>query len=165
MKIKIYFSIMLFSFLFWSACTSKSKEKAGSELAEEIIEQATGSKVELENGGANVTIEGNGEKVEINQKTNKWPDEVSNDFPKVDGATITRVVRSETNEQLTFNIYYNPLSEDQIAKYEADLKKNGFNVQKIDFGGKGQLSGEKDKSVVMFIFGDKISMLSIQQAK
>jgi hypothetical protein len=165
MKIKMYFSILLLSFLFWSSCTSKSKEKAGTELAEEMIEQATGSDVELENGGANVTIEGNGEKVEINQKANEWPDDIRSDFPKVDGGVITRVVQSETNEQLTFNIYYEPINEDQIAKYEKDLKKNGFQVQKIDFGGKGQLSGQKNNDIAMFIFSDKTSMLSIQQAK
>lgn len=165
MKIKMYFSIVLLSFLFWSACTSKSQDKAGTELAEEMMEKATGSQVELENGGANVTIEGNGEKVEINQNANEWPEEIIKDFPQVEGGIITRVVRNETKEQLTFNIYYKPINEDQIAKYEADLKQNGFQVQKIDFGGKGQLSGQKENNLTMFIFGDKTSMLSIQQAK
>jgi len=165
MKIKMYFSLLLISFLFWSACTSKTQEKVGNELAEEMIEKTTGSQVELENGGANVTIEGNGEKVEINQAASEWPDEIKSDFPKIDGGAITRVVRNETNENLTFNIYYDSVSKDQVDQFAQDLKKNGFQIQKIDLGGKGQISGQKENDLAMLFFGGKTSMLSVQQSK
>jgi hypothetical protein len=147
------------------SCKSKTKETAGTEMAEKMMEQATGADIELENGGANVTIEGNGEKVQINQQAREWPAEISGEVPQLTDGEIIRVVKSETNENFTWNVYYKPVPVETISAYGDAMKSNGFEVMKMQMPKGGQVTGQKGEFLIMCIYSEETCMVSIQQPK
>ena len=153
------------AFVTLSSCKSETPEKSGTELAENMMEQATGAEIELENGGANVTIEGNNEKVQINQQTSEWPSEVVPDVPQLPDGEIIRVIKSETPDKYTWNLYYKPLPAEKIIAYGDVLKENGFEIMKMQLPKGGQVSGQKGEVVVMCMYGKETCVLSIQQPK
>jgi hypothetical protein len=78
---------------------------------------------------------------------------------------ITRVVKSETNEQTTWNIYYKPLPVETISAYGDELKSLGFEIMKMQMPKGGQVTGQKGDLLVMCIHSEETTMLSVQQAK
>lgn len=147
------------------SCKSNTQDKAGTELAEKMMEQATGSDIELENGGANVTIEGNGEKVQINQQAREWPSEILPEVPQIADGEVIRVVKSETNENFTWNVYYKPVPIETINTYADEMKANGFEIMKMQMPKGGQVTGQKGELVIFCIYGDETCMISVQQPK
>jgi len=152
-------------FIVLNSCKSNTEDKAGTEMAEKMMEQATGADIELEDGGANVTIEGNGETVQINQQAKEWPSGIISEVPQLPDGKITRVVKSETNEQTTWNIYYKPLPVETISAYGDELKSLGFEIMKMQMPKGGQVTGQKGDLLVMCIYSEETTMLSVQQPK
>lgn len=158
-------AFMLPFYLAIHSCKPKTQEEAATQMAEKMMEQATGSEIDIQDGGANITIEGNGEKVRIDQQAKEWPDEIPSGIPQMPDGVITRVVRSESNETLSWSVVYEPVQIETIEAYAKELKDGGFEVMKMQMGEGGQVSGHKTDLVVLCIYSDEMCTVSVQKTK
>lgn len=152
-------------FVLTGACKSSPKDSPSEEAAEKAMEKATGKDVEIENKGADVTIEGDGERVVMSQSEAMWPSDIPDDVPEFKGAKIIRVTRSEMDNAITWNVIYEGTTIDKLDAYDAALKSAGYKTMKMQTPQGGQTSGEKGNRLVSCIVSAKTCMVSVQERK
>jgi len=147
-------SALLFS------CQNQPKKSAEKRM-EEAIEEATGedADVDLEKGEATIKTE-EGE-VHVSTKKNKWPDEIPGDVPEFTYGDMLSVTTTDIPEGYGWTITYENVPDDAIEKYDAELKKSGFETLVAGMGSRGSISGEKGNVIVGVMSGDGMASVSV----
>ncbi len=113
------------------------------KTAEEIIEQATGGKVDIEEGGDEATVETDEGKITIGQ--NDVPDSFPSDITVYSGAKVT--TSADTDEGVTVILETSDSSSKVFEFYKKDLAGNNWT--------KTIVSSEEDSSVIQAEKGSK----------
>ena len=108
-----------------AACKSPG-EMVGEKIAEEIIEEASGGKVDLDEG--TITFEGeDGEVVNIGGA--EWPtDMIAEHVPKLNAGEVTAAYNSPNSCLLTVE----NVKKEQFEDYLNEIKSKGFNENPLD---------------------------------
>jgi len=116
-----------------------SKEKA----AEKALEAASGHKVDIEQGGQSVKVEGEGFKADLSAAS-EWPADMYADVPEFTFGKVVRVHRVDEGGAKKFNIFFTGVTDDCMDRYAETLKQRGWTTQVVSMGGQGgMVSGEK----------------------
>jgi len=147
------------------ACKSSPREKAGEEAAEKAIENATGEKVEIENKGADVTIEGEGGRIVMSTGEAVWPSDIPGDVPEFKGAKILRVTRGDAPGGHTWSVFFEGAGIEKLEAYDAALKSAGYKTFRMQAPQGGNVTAEKGNVTVSCIVSEKTCMVSVLQKK
>ena len=134
-------------------------------VAEKVIEQSTGKKVEIKSGGQSITIESEGKKIEIQGNSGVWPADMPSDVPKFSYGRIKAVTRAQMPEGQSWTVVCESVPGNIIKDYEGKLKSSGFKtvstIMTSDNGEGGSVSGTKEKLNVTVITGSGTASLSV----
>lgn len=156
------FTLFIFLVLLVLTSCQSNKQKAQEKLMEEAIENSAGQKTDADINGDKVTIEGENYKAEVNSKGGKWSEEIPKDVPEFNYGTIDHSTVSEAEGTKSWGFIFKAISEDVIGKYDALLKKNGFETMKMTMGKGGSITGEKNNIVVSVIWSEEMTHVSVQ---
>ncbi|NTW23368.1 MAG: hypothetical protein HGA37_01610 [Lentimicrobium sp.] len=152
----LFLAILVFC-SFIVSCQNNSK-KAGEKLLEDAIENETGSKADVELGNEKTVITTGGNTVEIDEKANSWPGEIPDEVPEFTYGKVKAVTTSNVDGTLSWNVNFENVEDNFIDKYDADLKKKGFETVTMKMGDKGgSISAENEKYSV-FLMGSEGSL-------
>jgi len=137
-----------------SGCGGKeTSERAAEEIVEQAIEKAGGGNVDIDVDGDKVTMTGDDYRMESTETT-EWPDNLPDDVPQFTYGKIERVARGEKAEtgEFNYNIWVHDIDAEAAAKYEADLKKAGWETNAVSVGEQGgMVTAEKGDLGVTFM--------------
>jgi hypothetical protein len=157
-------AVTLFFFLvsFILISCHSSKQKTQEKIMEEAIENASGQKTKADINGEKVTLEGENYKAELNAKGGRWSGEIPKDVPEFNFGKIEHSTVSEAEGTKSWSFVFKEIPEEVIGKYEALLKKNGFETTKMTMGKGGSITGEKNNIVVSVIWSKEMTHVSVQ---
>ena len=117
------------------------QQKSSERAAEKVIEDATGGKVDISDGGKKVTIETDEGKITVEQ--NEIPKNFPSDVPVYSGAEV--ITSSESGDNFTLTLKTN----DSVSKvsdfYKTDLADKGWILSNpIDLSGSTAITATKD---------------------
>jgi len=171
MKLPSVFRTAVFSLCFLAVAggLSSCQKKIEEEIIEKAIEQSTGSDVELNTGSGKVSIESNGQKIQIQHEGASWPEDIPAEVPAFVPGTVKAVTRTQTGEADTWTIACENVPENSIKAYDALLKSKGFETTltlvSSDNGNAGSIQASKG-AVTVFLMGDKQAVsLSVSRKK
>jgi hypothetical protein len=139
-----------------------NRQKTQEKILEETIENSTGQKTDAEIDGDKVTIEGENYKAELDAKGGKWASEIPECVPEFNYGKISHSSFSEAEGTKTWAYIIKDAPLEVLGKYEALLKKNGFQTMKMSMGKGGSVTGEKDSIIVSLITGEEMTHVSVQ---
>ncbi len=105
----------------------KSREQAAEEMAEGLIEKATGGKadIDISSGGMKVTTK----EGEITWgETAEWPNDIPSDVPRFTYGKVTGLVRAHDASAKNWNLVLGDVEEGGLAKYVETLKGKGWEI-------------------------------------
>jgi len=150
-----------------SVTLASCQKKMEDVLVEKAIEQSTGKHVDINSAGGNITIQSEGQKVEIQGNSGVWPADMPADIPKCSWGKIGAVTRSERVEGKNWNVVFESVSGNIVKDFESQLKSKGFqNISTIVTSGDGLggvVSAEKEKLKVVLMTGNGTASLSVVQ--
>ena len=118
-------TVLVVGLMVLPAC--KSREKAAEEMAEGLIEKATGGKVDIDisSGGMKVTTK----EGEITWgETAEWPNDIPSDVPRFTYGKVTGLVRAHEASAKNWSLVLGDVEEGGLAKYSETLKGNGWEI-------------------------------------
>jgi hypothetical protein len=161
LPMRVFFLCFFLSSLLLVSCHG-NKQKTQEKIMEEAIESSTGQKTNADIDGDKVTIEGENYKAELNAKGGKWSDEIPKDVPEFNFGTINHSTVSEAEGTKTWAYILKGVSQESLGKYDALLKKNGFETVKMSMGKGGSITGEKGNIIISVIWSEEITHMSVQ---
>jgi len=146
----LFFAILVFC-SFIVSCQAKSK-KSSEKLLENAIENETGSKADVELGNEKAVISTGGNTVEIDGKANSWPGEIPDEVPEFTYGKVKGVTTSTVDGTKSWNVIYENVEDDFVDKYDADLKKKGFETVTMKMGDQGgSITAENEKYIIVLM--------------
>ena len=130
---------------------------------EKILEQGSDGKSDVDINDQKITIENEGGKTEINLNEKNWPADAPSDVPELKAGKITGTTITKSENGKNWTIRYADVDMEELDKFAATLKSNGFKVETIKAGKGGMVNGEKGKIGVIFTVGDKASSVIIMK--
>jgi len=152
----LFFAILVFC-SFIVSCQDKSK-KTGEKLLEDAIENETGSKADVDLNDEKTVITTGGTTVEIDDKANAWPREIPSEVPEFTYGKVRAVTTSNIDGTISWNVSYENVEDDFIDKYDADLKKKGFETVTMKMGNKGGSITADNGKYNIFLMGSEGSL-------
>jgi hypothetical protein len=128
MRILIYLALVILLAL--SVGCKKVGETASERLAEKMVEQSSGGKVDvdLKNGGATITDKETGNTTTVDAKGGKMPEGWPTNIPQYPGSKVTQSSATDTEKGKSFSIILE--TQDAVDKvnefYAKELKGAGF---------------------------------------
>ena len=145
-----------------AGCGKKqSDEKLAERMTEEMLEQASGQKTDVDMKDGDITIKTETGEVKM-VATSQWPADMFDVVPRFEYGTIERVTSGLEEGMQKFNIWYKDVPDDASDKYLEQLKAAGFESQLMAMGPQGgMLSGQKGNVAIQFMHGkqDKTGVL------
>ena len=160
------FAIIVFSLLlalFSLPSCKQAAEKQQEKAMEKILEQGSDGKSDVDINDQKITIENEGGKTEINLNEKNWPADAPSDVPELKAGKITGTTITKSENGKNWTIRYADVDMEELDKFAATLKSNGFKVETIKAGKGGMVNGEKGKIGVIFTVGDKASSVIIMK--
>jgi hypothetical protein len=123
--IVVSLSVLILGLALWPSC--KSREKAAEEMAENLIERATGGKAEVD-------LSGRGMKVSTKEgdiswgETAGWPEDIPGDVPRFDQGKVTGVVRAHGADAKNWSLVLSDVEDGGLARYAEILKGQGWEI-------------------------------------
>lgn len=151
------FSAILISGCFIVSCQDKSK-KSSEKLLENAIENETGSKANVDPGAGKTVITQGGNTVEFDGKANSWPGEIPDEVPEFTYGKVKAVTASIIDGAKSWNVIYENVEDDFIDRYDADLKKKGFETVTMKMGDKGGSITADNGKYSVFLMGSEGSL-------
>ncbi len=141
-----------------AATLSSCQKKIGDEILEKAIEHSTGNNVELNTGTGKVSIESDGQKIEVQSERASWPEDVPSAVPEFAYGKVNAVTRTETADVRGWTVACENVPETSIKTYDALLKSRGFEtvltLVTSDKGAGGSINASKG-SVSIFLMADE----------
>lgn len=132
-------------------------------MAENIIEQSTGEKTDVDIEDGKVTIESDSMKAVIESGAKIWPEAIPGDVPVFAWGTVVHTTFSTIEDVTTWGVHFENVPVDALGKYDSELKKSGFRSTKVTMGKGGMVTAEKDKLLVTATVGENKGYVSVQQ--
>jgi hypothetical protein len=155
------------SLLLLMAALCACQYQPGQDIEDAIRADSSKSAASSISGEQPVTIETKERSVEIMNATEKWPDELPADVPRLTNGKIRKIIRTETPEGKSWDMAIDGLPEHALKDYEAALKVNGFQTSSMivaeQTGDRGSLTGEKGPVTVVMIGSGSGASLSVIQ--
>ena len=138
----------------FAGCGKKqADEKLAERMTEEMLEQATGQKADVDMKDGDVTIKTETGEVKM-VATSEWPSDMFDVVPRFEHGTIERVHSGLEDGMQKFNIWFKDVPDDASDKYQEQLKDVGFETQLMSMGPQGgMLSGQKGNVAIQFMHG------------
>ncbi len=140
-------------------------EKQAEKSMENILEQGSGEKTNVDIEGQDVTIESESGKVQIHGGAHTWPTNMPADIPEIKTGKIVAATTSETEEGQNWNVHYSNVGIEALDSYGAALKSKGFKIQTMKTPKGGMVNGEKGNLGVIFTVGEDRSVLVVMERK
>ena len=138
-----------------TGCSRKTKEKRAEAMAEKIASTALGKKVDLDQGGKTVRIEGEGVKATM-METAEWPADIFAEVPRFTFGKVTRVSKTEEGGMRKFNVFLTDIESGGVARYAELLRQKGWQATITDMGPKGGiLNGQRGQLGMNFVYGSE----------
>ena len=155
----------LISVAFMMVSCKQSAEKQKEKELEKAMEKCGGEKADVNIEDLNITIESEGNKIEIKTGAEKWPADAPGDVPELQAGTIIGTTISESNEGRNWSVRYSGVTMDDLNEYAATLKNKGFKIQTIKAPKGGMVNGEKGNIGIIFTVSQEVSVLAIVEQK
>lgn len=135
-----------------AGCGKKqADEKLAERMTEEMLEQATGQKADVDLKDGDITIKTETGEVTLTE-TSQWPSDMFDVVPRFDHGTIERVHSGSESGLRKFNVWYRDVPDDASDKYLEQLKGAGFQMQMSTMGPQGGMLGaQKGNIAVQFM--------------
>lgn len=135
-----------------AGCGKKqADEKLAERMTEEMLEQATGQKADVDMKDGDITVKTETGEVKM-VATSQWPEDMFDVVPRFEHGTIERVHSGTDAGMRKFNIWYQGVPDDASDKYLAQLKSAGFESQLVSMGAQsGMTSSQKGNVAVQFM--------------
>jgi hypothetical protein len=143
------------------SCSGTGK-KAQEKMMEKALEQGSGENTDVDIQGDKVKIESGDQKAEINLSGKGWPEGIPDDVPEFKYGSINHTTSSEENGIKGWGVFYKEVKLDALDKYDAELKKNGFETMKMAMPKGGTITAEKGKIIVTAMISEEISQVGVQ---
>jgi len=158
---------LVVAIVFFAGCGKKqADEKLAERMTEEMLEQATGQKADVDMKDGDITIRTEEGEVKM-QETSQWPSDMFDAVPRFEHGELERVTSGTQNGLRKFNLWYKDVPDDASDKYLEQLKAAGFASQFASMGQQGgMLSAQKGDVAVQFMHGkeDKTGVLIAYEA-
>ena len=129
--------------IFFSAISCQSaKEKLAEKLVEEVVQQQTGEKTDIEytEDGFSIKTE-NGDMVIQSEKA-EWPKNLPSNVPVLQNIEPISVHTANSSIGNTWTISYEKMDINLSSEYEKALKAKGFTTAQMKIGEYSALTGE-----------------------
>ena len=128
MRILIYLALVIV--LAFAFGCKKATESASESLAEKMVEQSSGGKVDLDlkDGGATITDKETGNTTTLDAKGGKMPEGWPKNIPQYPGSKVTQSSATDTEKGKAFSLILDtPDPMEKVNEYYAkELKGAGF---------------------------------------
>lgn len=163
----LYLGIILaFVTLFYGLPSCKQAgEKTQEKALEKAIEQGGGEKADVDIDDQKITIESEEGKMQINAGANQWPKDAPAEVPELKTGQIAGTTTSESDQGRNWSVRYTGVAVEELDKYGAILKSQGFKINTIKAAKGGMVSGEKGNIGVIFTVSEKVSSVIITERK
>ncbi len=118
-------AVLLVGLVVFPACTSR--EKAAEKMAENMIEKATGGKVDVDLKGQGVKIATKEGDISWGE-TAEWPEDIPGDVPRFTQGKVTGVVRAHGLDAKNWNLALSDVEPGGLANYAERLKAEGWDI-------------------------------------
>lgn len=162
-KIRTAIGCMFLLGIFTLISCKQAAEKQGEKMMENVLEQSTGEKTDVDMDEGKVTIESDSMKLVIETGAKTWPDAAPNEVPKFTWGNIIHTTVSEADGTKSWGVHLEGVPMDALDKYDAELKKAGFKTMKFTAGKGGSVTSEKGNLIVTLTVGDGNGHVGIQE--
>ncbi len=137
--------------LVFTGCGKSVSQTVGEKAAEKIIENRMGGKANVDVDNGNVKINTAGGNLETGSNV-KLPADFPSDVYIIDGNIVT-AMSDQANKGFTISIEINKSLEEASSIYQAELKKQGWNITgTMNFGDSASVIAEKvNRTASVFI--------------
>lgn len=123
--IVVSLSVLVLGLAVWPSC--KSRERAAEEMAENLIERATGGKAEVDLGGRGMKVSTKEGDISWGEEA-AWPADIPGDVPRFDQGKVTGVVRAHSAEAKNWSLVLSDVEAGGLARYAETLKGEGWEI-------------------------------------
>ena len=136
-------------------CGRKAAEKRAEAISEKLASAALGRKVDLDQGGKTVRIEGK-DGTTVMKETDQWPADIFADVPRFTFGKVKHVTQGEEGGMKKFNVFLDHIEPGGIARYTEMLRQKGWEMTVTDMGPKGgMLAGQKGHLGMNFAYSNE----------
>ncbi len=140
-----------------------SAEKSAEKVMENTLERSTGKESDIEIDENKVTFEGDEVKAVINTDAKVWPEDAPAEVPKFAWGTIINTTTTDMGESKNWGVHFKDVPTEALNKYDAELKKAGFETSKFTMNKGGNVTGHKGRLIVTVNVGEGNGHVGIQQ--
>jgi hypothetical protein len=139
-----------------------SCKKSAEKTSEKMMETAIGDNANVNIDDQKVVIETEEGTFTSDASVKTWPKEIPNYIPEFKDGKIANLSTQLTNEGKAWTFIFENVSSTALKDYKKLLTDKGFKVSSISApGGQGQITGEKDKTIVAMMSGDNMATLNV----
>jgi len=147
---QITLSLLIAAALILTGSCQNKTEKRAEKTVEKIIEQNMDGDADVKIDDGNVEIklpDGTSYKAESGAKN--WPKEIPSDVPEFKFGKIEHVLKQDVGVADTWTVIYSDTPDDAVKKYEALLKKNGYDIMvTTNLSASGSVTAQKGETVI-----------------
>lgn len=144
----------------------RASEKTSERMMEKTIENATGQKADIDLEKGKVVIHTGDGRTEIDNNAKSWPSEIPGDVPEFTYGKVKAVTTSNLDGTKSWNVIFENVEDGFVDKYDAELKKKGFETVTMKMGDKGGSITAENEKYNIFLMGSEGSLsiaVSIKQ--
>jgi hypothetical protein len=140
-----------------------SAEKSAEKVMENTLERSTGKESDIEIDENKVTFESDEVKAVINSDAKVWPEDAPVEVPKFAWGTIINTTTTDMGESKNWGVHFKDVPTEALNKYDAELKKAGFETSRFTMNKGGNVTGHKGHLIVTVNVGEGNGHVGIQQ--
>ena len=140
----------------------QSAEKSAEKVMENTLERSTGEKTDIDIDDNKVTFENDNVKAVIITDAKVWPEDAPAEVPKFAWGTITNTTTTDMGESKNWGVHLKDVPTEALNKYNAELKKAGFETSKFTMNKGGNVTGQKGRLIVTVNMGEGNAHVGIQ---
>ena len=143
-----------------------SCKKASEKTGEKLIETAIGDHANVDMSDDKIVIRTDEGTFTSDATIKSWPKEIPKDVPEFTEGTIANLSTQTIEDSFGWIFIFEDVSKSAPEDYKKLLKDKGFKVSSLNFTeGQGQITAEKDKTIVAMMFGDDMATLNVSIEK
>ncbi len=139
-------AVFLAGLAIWPACSSR--EKAAEKMAENILEKASGGKVDVDIKGGSVNVATKEGTVSWGEASG-WPEDMPAGIPRFTEGKVTGVIRTHGAESKNWSLVLGEVKEGALSNYAEVLKGEGWEILTLSqSAGYEALTARKDRTTL-----------------
>jgi len=143
-----------------AACSGKSAQE---QIAEKVLEKATGNKAAVDLQKGKVTVKtGDGQSEITFGQAGSWPSDLPADVPAFLNGKVKAVTRAEQEGRKTWSVVLEGVETGALQNYAKNLETKGWkNMNTVTSDEGGMVQATKGNLMVMAVIGGKDKTASI----